>query len=598
MIRIEQFLFEYNVERTQAESLIAKFPNLAFGTISEFVSYFESQNITLNFENKIGVQRQSFQSKDDLLQRFKDFKSSTDYDYVKKYIEEQRKIQDAINKGNIQSSSNLLDGITSQPIDPFFNFIVRKMLTGSETGVLPSESLRSLLDELTKKTKQEIDTSVPPVRDEIGRVVSFDNYLRNKGSLKVNLLDERFTIETFNYVVNKEFNQLTDAISAEKNVLRRAAELDTIFPADATGDGVVDGRDLIENLKKLIVRDSNSVPALQAKLESLQSQLNSINELVDLKDEDINDLARIIEELSDQRNSIVLENEIKDQTIVSLNEVIDATLAELEEKVSEQLTNTTDAFDALSTQIESQAKKAEEQAKRAEENAAKQLAAFEKAIGGIADALKPKEPEPDPENPAGDILKQIFEIWDKVYLIKTSSYSIFLKILKSLKITPPPVADYVYNPPSDSNPYGPGLEISQILKWTNEYKSQFKEVASSITDEKVAKDILQSSKDLLSKGNGIAEIKDIVFDAFKAWRENIGDIRGSGRSIFSKAVLELVPSYKFPGDNPDQRDDNTRNTGQNAIRSASDPELIMKIVKILDETNRISPRADWNSFGR
>ena len=153
---------------------------------------------------------------------------------MKKYIAEQRRIQAAIDSGNIQNSSNLLDGITSQPVDPFFNFIVRKMLTGSETGVLPSESLRSLLDELTKKTKQDIDTTVAVTRDELGRVISFDNYLRNKGSLRVDLLDERFTLETFNYVVNKGFNQLQDAVDAEKNVLRRAAELDTIFPDDAT----------------------------------------------------------------------------------------------------------------------------------------------------------------------------------------------------------------------------------------------------------------------------------------------------------------------------------------------------------------------------
>ena len=156
MIRIEQFLFEYNVEKTQAESLVARFPTLMFGTNQEFVDYFASQNIRLGFNTTEGVNKPTFEDKNLLLQRFKDFKSSTDYDYVKKYIAEQRKIQSAIDSGNIQISSNLLDGITSQPIDPFFNFIVRKMLTGSETGVLPSESLRSLLDELTKVLSSNI----------------------------------------------------------------------------------------------------------------------------------------------------------------------------------------------------------------------------------------------------------------------------------------------------------------------------------------------------------------------------------------------------------------------------------------------------------
>ena len=207
MIRIEQFLFEYNVERTQAESLISRFPNLSFTTQQEFVDYFASQNINLTFENKVGSQKEVFQEKDELLQRFKDFKSSTDYDYVKRYIAEQRRIQSAIQDGNVTEASNFLDSVIQQPVDPFFNFIVRKLLTGSESGVLPSERLQDLLNELTKKTKQEIDLEPDVSRDDLGRVISFDNYLRNKGSLRINLLDERFTIETFNYVVNKEFNQ-------------------------------------------------------------------------------------------------------------------------------------------------------------------------------------------------------------------------------------------------------------------------------------------------------------------------------------------------------------------------------------------------------
>ena len=256
-------MFEYNVERTQAESLISRFPNLSFTTQQEFVDYFASQNINLTFENKVGSQKEVFQEKDELLQRFKDFKSSTDYDYVKRYIAEQRRIQSAIQDGNVTEASNFLDSVIQQPVDPFFNFIVRKLLTGSESGVLPSERLQDLLNELTKKTKQEIDLEPDVSRDDLGRVISFDNYLRNKGSLRINLLDERFTIETFNYVVNKEFNQLEDAVVAERNFLRRAANFDTLFPLDPTGDGVIDGSDFVENLKKLILADANNVPALE-----------------------------------------------------------------------------------------------------------------------------------------------------------------------------------------------------------------------------------------------------------------------------------------------------------------------------------------------
>ena len=318
MIRIEQFLFEQNVEQSQSESLIAQFPNLSFNSPSDFINFFEKQNISLS-KNKTTT---TFVDKQELLQRFKDFKSSTDYDYVRQYISEEKKIQNAISAGNVSIETNLLDGITKQPLDPFFNFVVRKLLTGSETGVLPSEQLKSLLSELTKKTKQDIDTELDVTRDEIFRVVSFDNYLRNKGSVRVDLLDDRFTIESFNYVIPKEFTQLPDAVGAEQNIFKKASEFSTLFPDDQTGTGTLDEQKLIENLKKLIVEDSNSVPALQSKLTELQDQLNDLNELVDLKQENVDDLSRIIEELSTQRNLIVEENVIKDETIVALNEVV------------------------------------------------------------------------------------------------------------------------------------------------------------------------------------------------------------------------------------------------------------------------------------
>ena len=136
MIRIEQFLFEQNIEQSQAESLIAQFPNLSFNKTSDFFEFFELKKISLS-KKKDSAKEPSTQ-KQELLQRFKDFKSSTDYDYVRQYITEEKKIQAAINSGNVSISTNLLDGIKNEPLDPFFNFVVRKLLTGSETGVLPS----------------------------------------------------------------------------------------------------------------------------------------------------------------------------------------------------------------------------------------------------------------------------------------------------------------------------------------------------------------------------------------------------------------------------------------------------------------------------
>lgn len=589
MIRIEQFLFENGIERTQAEALIAQFPTLQFPTAQEFIDYFESQNITLTYETKLGVNREVFQPKDELLQKFKDFKSSTDYDYVKKYIAEQRRIQAAIDSGDIVRSSNLLEGITNQPLDPFFNFIVRKMLTGSETGVLPSESLRSLLDELTKKTQQDIDTTVGVSRDELGRIISFDNYLRNKGVVKVELLDERFAIESFNYVVDKKFDQLENAITAEKNVLRRAAEFDTLFPVDATGDGVVDNRDFIENLKQLIVSDSNSVAALQSRLEVLQTQLADINELVNIKDSDLDDLNRIIAELSVERSIIEEENAVKDETIIALNEVIDATLAQLEDRVSQQLTNTTDAFDALATQIEAQAKKSEEAS-------AKQLAAFEKAVSGLADSLKPAEPEPDPENPAAEVIKQILDKWDKITVISETTYTKFVRVLDILGAKKPTKSTYVFVPPAKGNPFNPSEEIKQHLKWNNELKPQIKSIVAGLADKAAAEEVLRNVNDILNDVNGSLNnngMYNTIVAALDAWVEDQAQVRGFATSVIRKIALEVGSKFPATNDLGGSRSLAFQAATGIKTRLSRDQDQLINILTILDEIKNNGAAFGW-----
>lgn len=587
MIRIEQFLFEQNVEQSQSESLIAQFPNLSFNSPSDFINFFEKQNISLS-KNKTTT---TFVDKQELLQRFKDFKSSTDYDYVRQYISEEKKIQNAISAGNVSIETNLLDGITKQPLDPFFNFVVRKLLTGSETGVLPSEQLKSLLSELTKKTKQDIDTELDVTRDEIFRVVSFDNYLRNKGSVRVDLLDDRFTIESFNYVIPKEFTQLPDAVGAEENIFKKASEFSTLFP-----DGTIDAADqqsLVENLKKLIVEDSNSIPALQANLESLQDRLTNLNDLVSLKQENIADLNRVIEELSAQRNLIVEENVIKDETITALNEVIDATLSQLEDKVAQQLTNTTDAFDALATQIESQAKKSEEAS-------AKQLEAFQKAVGGIADALKPKEPEPDPENPAADIIKQILQKWDNITAITNDSYKAFDDIMTDSGITNKPVkSTYVFVPPAKGNAYTPSEEIKQHLKWNNEIKSQIKSTISTVSDEAKAKKILANVDVILKDSKGSLNneaLKRTVEDAIFAWSIDLAAVRGNFAPIIRKLALEMgVDNIDWNNINGYGGDPKRAENVKNILipKIPTDTRQLINLLTILDEIKQGGAGFGW-----
>lgn len=544
MIRIEQFLFETNVEQTQAEYLISEYPDLMFNTMEEFQDFFNENKIRLNKNSTTRARQDAFPEKQELLQRFKEFKSSTDYDYVRQYIIEQRKIQDAINAGNVEFASNFLDSIVSRPVDPFFNFVVRKILTGSETGVLPSERLKSLLDDLIESKKPEIDIEPDVVRDEINRVKSFDNYLKNKGSLKVEVLDERFTLDVFDYTVDRSFRQIDDAINAEENILKRAAEFSTI---------PVDGGDLeqvlTDGLKQLVLSDSNSVPALQQQIKDLETVATNLSEIIAAQKEQSNASARIIAELNDQYFQEVSQNSIKDETIDNLNLIIDTTISELQTNVSSQLTNTSDAFDALAAQLESQAQKAEE-------NAAKQLESFEKAITGVTEglteALKPKEPEPDEDNPAGDIIKQIITEWDKIYVVSDTSYSTLSKILDQLGVKKKPIkSEYVYSGPNSlSNSYSATEEAQQHIKWNESYKDQFKSLLIDISDEKIAKEILSNVKTKLvgATENGKSDkngMYQTLLDVLVAWATDFRSRRGTElrfvRDIASEIGLGWPP---------------------------------------------------------
>jgi hypothetical protein len=531
MIRIEQFLFEKNVEPTQAESLTSEFSDLSFSSMEEFESFFKENNIRLVITSDIQSRTRKSPEKVELLQRFKEFKSSTDYDYVKKYIAEQRKIQALVKDGNFVVAKNLLDGISLQPVDPFFNFVVRKMLTGSPNGVLPSENLKTILDDLTKQTKPDINTEVDVTRDDFGKIITFDNYLKNEGSVRVDLLDERFSVESLRYVIPNEFTELDEAVQAEKNVLRIANEVfQNTDDLSSEGTGGADGTDvdeqkLIENLKKLIVEDSNSKLALEVKLESEKERADGFEKMVFEKNRDIANLREVIIEVSSQAELAERNKEFLNETIVSLNETINSTLSELEGNVSEQLTNTADAFDALATQLETQAKKSEEAA-------AKQLAAFEKAVGGIADALKPAEPEPEPGDSPEEIerkntIKNIQSAWEKILYINTSNDDTLLRVLTLLKAETPIQRQKFVDLGGNMS-----SRIKQIVDWNNLYKKQYRSLltAENIKTLETAKSILKDINTLETKTNGFSSVRTFIYDQAPGQDPCTGDLLDKWRN--------------------------------------------------------------------
>lgn len=564
MIRIEEFLFNEEIEQSLSETLLRKYPRLSFSTTDEFYSYFQSQNVRLVKTQK---------NDQSLLQRFKDFKSSSDYSTLKLYIKQERDIERAINAGDNDKAISLYQSLNVSAIDPFFDFVVRKTLTGYEGGQLPSEKVKALMDEIAKSKVIDINKDLDVIRDEDGTIQSFKNYLKNVGSLKINLVDDRYRLESFRYVVDSSFKQLEDAVNAEINILKKAGDLSNVGS---------DRTKLEEDLKKLILEDSSTIPALQVKVETLEDQVDALQELVEFKDEVLSDSERVIEELAQQRNKLVDELEVKDQTIIELNSTINTRLSELESKVLSQLENSGDAFDELSSKLE-------EQAKKAEENAEKQLKAFENAIGSIADILKPKEPEtPEPkeddspeEKRRKEKIKKIQDEWDSIKYISASNDDYLVELLDIVGID---VKSNKYKFTDIAN--DPKSRVRAISNWTNIYKQQFKQsmnVGTIKTEQDADRILTLIDKLKLNKTQETSLRKLLYADPFKGtgcggdifdrWRNDCERGRGVNEPIVKQIHDFVGATYQGYGD--------TKNI-EKALGSA-DIDTILEVFNLVNE---------------
>ena len=348
MITLEEFLYLENVQETQARKLLTQYSGLKFESPNDFRTFFVQDGVRL-VQEPIDEKTE----KTLLLERFKSFRGSVDYSNARKYIEEQLRLNKRLKEvqesgGTVESVSNILNGIAAEPVDPFFNFVIRKILTGSENGILPSEELRNILDTLIEEsTKEYYDETSDLVRDDEDRISSFKNIFKNKGRIRVPILDERFILSDFRYIVNTGFSTLPTAVNAEKNVLDRIAQ------AVASGDPLAD--QFLSDLNNLILADPNSVAGLTAKIKELEKE-------IEVKQASIE--TRIVKEIEHEQyiDSIATDNlqkesqlEAKDAVIAELSNTIDTKLKEVEQNIQSQMSTVSTAIDTLSQNVVSQA---------------------------------------------------------------------------------------------------------------------------------------------------------------------------------------------------------------------------------------------------
>ena len=346
MITIAEFLYLDTIDETQSRGILndPKYANLSFRTPNEFREFFSSEGIRLRKET-IGTRTE----RELLLERFKSFRGSTDYLIARKYVEEQFNLKNRLreiqsSQPNVETITSILNDITSPPSDPFFNFIIRKILTGSENGVLPSEDLRNILDRLIEENSREYyDESSNIIRDSQDIIESYQNIFKNKGRIRVSISDERFLSSDFRYIIDTSFQSLPDAVSAENDISSRIRE--------AIQSGDEDASEFLSKLDNLVSANSNSIAGLNAKIKQLENELQ-------IKQEQVNSLIDREIENESFLESIATDNLKKDEEIVSLKTTIDTlqdqideTLVTLESEISTQINNVTSAIDTLSQSV-------------------------------------------------------------------------------------------------------------------------------------------------------------------------------------------------------------------------------------------------------
>lgn len=340
-IDLIKFLFFADVDIVQAEYILDNFPNFSMSSYDEFYNFFKT--------NGIKLQRYKQTTTDErltLLEKFQGIKQSYEYEILKKYIQEERNLELLLSATDPKIMQVGINSISKFKLDALDYYIVRKVLTGSENGVLPSEKLKKELEDLIQINPDVYAENKDLPRDDVSRLISYQNIFRNEGKIKVPVFDDRYKKDRFEYVVRRAFTGLADAVGAEKNIAQKMASI-LQNPTSV--------QQFLSDLQNLKINTPNTLAGLEAKIERLQEIIVAKQELIDsMIDKEIEHEAFI--------DSIAMENlqkekelEDKGQTINQLQTTVDTKLKEISEDVTNQINNITSAFDTLSQTVVGQA---------------------------------------------------------------------------------------------------------------------------------------------------------------------------------------------------------------------------------------------------
>jgi len=382
-IDLVKFLFLADIDLDQAEYILDNYTNFTMSSYDEFFEFFKSNGIVLK-----RVKQRTTDDRLELIEKFKAFRRTYEYEIIKKYVGEEKKLELLLTSRDPLVIKNALDTIRQKPyenLNTFDYYVIKKILTGSENGVLPSEKLKTLLEEIITVNDDIFPEDAELVRDENGRITSFQNIFRNSGTVLVPMIYEKFVTKRFNYVLDKTFQVLADAVTAERNILKKLTEI------LSDPNSQLELEQFLSDITNLIREDENTVAGLEAKVARLEQIIEAKQQLIEsMVDSEIQNEAFIDAIATDniQKDS---EIETKDSAIATLNETIDETLTELQQSVSSQINTVTAAIDTLSQSVvasANSANSAQDQQIQDLQNQLQQLSGLQGTIDALEERLR------------------------------------------------------------------------------------------------------------------------------------------------------------------------------------------------------------------
>jgi len=199
------------------------------------------------------------------------------------------------------------------------------------------------------------------------------------------MIYEKFVTKRFNYVLDKTFQVLADAVTAERNILKKLTEI------LSDPNSQLELEQFLSDITNLIREDENTVAGLEAKVARLEQIIEAKQQLIEsMVDSEIQNEAFIDAIATDniQKDS---EIETKDSAIATLNETIDETLTELQQSVSSQINTVTAAIDTLSQSVvasANSANSAQDQQIQDLQNQLQQLSGLQGTIDALEERLR------------------------------------------------------------------------------------------------------------------------------------------------------------------------------------------------------------------